>query len=51
MVGQIVEGDLTLDMTGNHFELIRGIVQQDMIDQEAVTVMRPQLFPLVLRRQ
>ena len=44
MVGQIVKGDLALDMTGNHFELIGGIVQQDMIDEDPVRVMRPKLL-------
>ena len=50
VVGQIVKGDLALNMARDDFKLLGGIVQQDMIYQDSMRLMRPQFLEIVFRR-
>ena len=51
MIRQIVEGDLALYMAGDDFKLLGWVMQQDVIDQNAVLMMCPKFAAVVLRRQ
>ena len=39
MIGQIIKWDICLNMIRNHLELLFGIMEQDMIDQDTVALM------------